>query len=199
MPSSCKFYLCLRWICGIIIAMILGRKGEYDSRAIANRFVDKAKAAGKLAAPKEIPRYAERKLDIMTLLKFVYFAHGWYLAYADKTIDLPSGGMLAAWPSHPTGLFCVSFPRDVYSAAYAKDLGLVWPYVVDLDHDKQATGIIDFVYKNYSPLSAVKLSEITHREGTPWQRNVDFYRHAYGQIANDTIKQYYKKYKDAED
>lgn len=196
MPSSCRFYLCLRWICGIIIAMILGRKGEYDSRAIANRFVDKARAAGKLAEPKEIPRYAERKLDIMTLLKFVYFAHGWYLAYADKPLICHPVECWQHGPVIPQVYFAFR-SQGMFIRGYAASRP-GRPYVVDLDHDKQATGIIDFVYKNYSPLSAVKLSEITHREGTPWQQTLIF-TGTRGRIANDTIKQYYKKYKDAED
>ena len=45
----------------------------YDSRAIANRFVRKAKEA-------------KKTLDIMSLVKFVYIAHGWYLAYADRAL-----------------------------------------------------------------------------------------------------------------
>ena len=168
----------------------------YDSRAIANRFVDKAREAGKLAAPKAIPRAAEKKLDIMTLLKFVYMAHGWYLAYADKPLICHPVECWQHGPVIPQVYFAFR-PQGMYIRGYAESRPSR-PYFVALDDDAQARGIIDFVYKNYSPLSALELSDLTHHERSPWHQTLIF-TGTRGRIANDTIKQYYKRYKDDED
>lgn len=154
--------------------------GEYDSRAIANRFVRKAKEA-------------KKQLDFMSLVKFTYIAHGWYLAYANRALICDP---VEAWQRGPV------IPKVYFAfrrlGVYIKEEALSAdgsPYQVDLRGDKKAVEVINFVYDNYSHLGPFKLSAITHRRGTPWEIVLyKLHRGPYAEIPNDIIKQYYQNY-----
>ena len=149
----------------------------YDSRAIANFFVEKALKA-------------KKPLDIMSLIKFVYIAHGWYLAYADRALIYHP---VEVWQHGPV-------VPQVYRAFRWQGVQIIryavspygYPYYVVLRQDKKAREMIDFVYKNYSDLDAFVLSDVTHRKGTPWDQMKD--KGFNTRIPNDVIKNYYKRY-----
>lgn len=149
----------------------------HDSRGIANIFVEKAKTTPGAAGP----------LTIMSLLKYVYLAHGWTLGYTDKPLICHT---VEAWKYGPV-------VPEVYRAFSKQGM-----YITQMERfsinpfhsDKPALSdmqqkIINAVYKEYSSKSAVHLSELTHRVGTPWHQ----FRHIhYGKIPNDAIHKYYK-------
>ena len=150
----------------------------YDSRAIANLFVDKAREKGK-------------PLTIMLLLKLVYFAHGWYLAYTDKALICHS---VVVWKYGPVipRLYFSFRSQGMYIEKHAVS-PRGQPYAVSLDGDDTAREVIDFVYEDYAPVGGAKLSAITHREGAPWTQ-VLIKRGIYARIPNDVIKRYYKNF-----
>ena len=154
----------------------------YDSRAIANFFVEKA-------------LQAEKPLDIMSLIKFVYIAHGWHLAYADKPLIYHPVEVWKRGPVIPQIYRIFRSQQGVVIKGYAiSPYG--YPYYVILRNDKQARETIDFVYTNYSHLNPWQLSDVTHRTGTPWDQMKD--KGFYTRIPNDVIKGYYEKYLDEE-
>ena len=151
----------------------------HDSRGIANIFVEKAKTTPGAAGP----------LTIMSLLKYVYLAHGWTLGYTDKPLICHT---VEAWKYGPVvpevyrafskqGMYITQMERFSINPFHSDK-----PALSDTDMQQK---IINAVYKEYSSKSAVHLSELTHRVGTPWHQ----FRHIhYGKIPNDAIHKYYK-------
>jgi len=147
-------------------------KQGHDSRAIANIFVEKAQNTPDAAHP----------LTVMSLLKYVYFAHGWTLGH---TGDPLIKHKVQAWKYGPV-------VREVYEAFSPQ--GIHIKEEVD-EYSKpelfqEEREIVDSVYEEYSKLSAFRLSAITHAEGTPWYRYRNTY---YGEIPNRVIQEYYKR------
>ena len=149
----------------------------HDSRAIANIFVEKAKTTPGAAGP----------LTIMSLLKYVYLAHGWTLGYTDKPLICHK---VEAWKYGPV-------VPEVYRAFSKQGMYItqterfsVNPFHSDMpDLSDMQQKIIHAVYAEYSSKSGVQLSELTHRVGTPWHQ----FRHVhYGEIPDKYIHQYYK-------
>ena len=153
------------------------RKG-HDSRAIANIFVDKAREARDI-------------MGIMSLVKYVYLAHGWTLGYTGRPLIRHQ---VEAWKHGPV-------VREVYrtfksqrisitakAAEYHPEFGRLPPYAAKLSEEEQ--DIVDKVYSRYSQFSAFQLSQLTHWPGTPWDQCKD--KH-YAPIPNSIIEEYYKK------
>ena len=148
----------------------------HDSRAIANIFVDKAQTTADAAHP----------LTIMSLLKYVYFAHGWMLGHTGNNLICHK---LQAWRYGPVvpevyhafshqGTYIVQKEEKYNKPSSLEDL-------LPMERD-----IVSSVYEEYSKLPTFRLSAITHSPGTPWYR----YRHTYyGEIPNDAIKEYYEE------
>ena len=154
----------------------LGQQG-HDSRAIANVFVEKS-------------QQAKRRLTIMPLIKYVYMAHGWTLGYTGKPLICHQ---VEAWKHGPV------IP-EVYRAfghqmvvsqkvrMYDPEFSPLPYYEATLDEAEAA--IVDKVYEKYSELGAFALSELTHREGTPWDKcNTGHFT----PIPNAVIEAYYKQ------
>lgn len=129
---------------------MFGKKKGNDSRAVANYFVEKSRAEGRI-------------LGVSQVIKLVFLAHGWYLGFKSEPLI---NHRIQAWRYGPV------IP-EVYNA-FRHQLGAVHypalvgdaPYKAEFnDYEKK---IMDHVYNAYSKISAVELSNLTHREGTPW-------------------------------
>ena len=145
-------------------------KFGYDSRAIANRFVD-------LALTDKDP------ITIMPLVKFVYFAHGWHLGFMGKPLIRDQ---VEAWKYGPV-------VRKVYNAFRTQ--GIVITRKVDCDDDSEidqgsSSEIIDIVHKTYSGLPPIALTRLTHGPGTPWRQVRGMH---YEPIPDNAIEEYYQK------
>jgi uncharacterized phage-associated protein len=134
---------------------------RYDSRAIANYFISKADGAGKALTP-------------MQVIKLVYFAHGWNLGiYGDPLID----DEVEAWDYGPV-------IRPVYDAFKkfgnqpVTELAKKWHILngdvtgqpIDAKFDAIETSLLDKIWEVYGHLKGFQLSEITHRDDSPWHK-----------------------------
>lgn len=149
---------------------------QLDSLAVANWFIDTAKANG-------------QPITAMKLQKLVYFAHGWHLALYEKALV---NEKVEAWRWGPVF-------RDIYDAA--KQFGSE-PIVSRLSSNDECplvqardnrTPLLQRIWAVYGKYSASQLSKMTHEENGPWditwkqdpgRRNMD--------IADELIKSTFK-------
>jgi len=133
------------------------------SSAVANEFLKMPGAMGRLTQ--------------MHLQKLVYIAHGWKLALTDAPL---ADDALEAWDYGPVfpdlyehtkfngknPLARLITPSDGNAFAFFNSDVDCEPYSANLsDVDRE---VIKRVWKKYGRLSAFKLSDLTHKSGTPW-------------------------------
>jgi len=155
---------------------------SFSAQAVANEFIN---TAGK------------GRLDPMKLQKLVYFAHGWHLAIEDAPLIRQH---FEAWQFGPV------IP-DLYRALRDYGAGNVTEYAtkfnsltsrhvsprIPSDAGEEARAAIDVirdVWSVYGPYSAIKLSNATHMDGTPWAKWYDPAKH-HVVIPNEDIKAYF--------
>ncbi len=138
----------------------------YDSKAVANYFLDLADRSGK-------------RLDPMQIQKLVYFAHAWNLAVTgEPLID----DTVEAWRYGPVipALYheFKSFGMHPITRK-ASNLKVVqrekWEYVFDepkineSDTSSTTREVLDMVWNAYGNLTGIQLSNLTHEPGSPWR------------------------------
>ena len=128
----------------------------YDPKAIANYFIDKARATGEGLTP-------------MKLQKLVYFAHGWYLGLKGRPLLAEP---VEAWQWGPVipslyhefkALGSWPITRRAGEDEFLGDVGPNLP-----SDDTEAREFLDEVWRNYGGYTAIQLSNATHLAGTPW-------------------------------
>jgi uncharacterized phage-associated protein len=131
----------------------------YDAREIANYLLD----------------YAETKkvsLSQISLLKLIYFCHGWYLFYKHRPLIRNE---FEAWENGPV----VRVVRDAFkqhgkykitSRAERFDLftGEVFKVVPDLTLDDQQ--FVEKIFETYQGFGPWELRDLTHQQGSPWDK-----------------------------
>jgi len=138
---------------------------SYESKAIANYFID-------LAARERKP------LTPMKLQKLIYFAHGWNLAIHGKPLI---DEQVEAWKFGPVVNTIYHEFKHFGSQpvkGHATDIRLneadilnshiITPEINSDDADTKA--LLDKVWEIYGQYSAVQLSNATHQPGTPWEQ-----------------------------
>lgn len=145
----------------------------YDAAAVANTFLELAKRDGK-------------RLSNMQLQKLVYIAHGWMLGITDKPLIK---NKVEAWQWGPV------IP-DLYHPLKKYGSGIVdepLPAKQTLETETAEMLISSAVWAGYGELSALQLSAITHKDGTPWSkiRLENPGRHAL--IPNEVIAEHYQQ------
>lgn len=152
----------------------------HDARAIANFLLDYADAEGK-------------NLTIMSLLKIIYFAHGWHLAkFGQPLIRNP----FEAWHNGPVVRAVYDCFRrygskviDGRATKFNPASEIYEPVTYKLDQD-QAT-LLRNVFGAYGQMSAFQLSEMTHEIGSAWDLVWNAPRDAVNlgmRIPNDSIR-----------
>lgn len=131
----------------------------YDARAVSNFFYDRAQRCG-------LP------LTIMTLLKVLYFAHGWYLAkYGKPLIAQP----FEAWKYGPVNRVVYDqyrkygnkpLDKRAVSLDPRKAMFVETSYLFDHETEK----LLDAVFEYYTRFHAFTLSDLTHEKGSPWDK-----------------------------
>ena len=154
--------------------------------AIANEFLKKPGALGQLTQ--------------MQLLKLAYIAHGWNLAVNGQPLITEQ---VRAWDYGPV-------VPDLYDHVKYYGTGPVTKVITTSDSeayrffgDKNASGtpyeanvsaaeadVIDRVWQRYGHYSGFKLSDLTHKPGTPWFQTY-FSEGRSAVISNDLIRQHY--------
>ncbi len=127
----------------------MSQNRPYDSRQIANRFI-------------ELAGRRRRSISIMHVLKLAYMAHGWTLATRDHALV---NDHVQAWRYGPV------IPSIYYSF---RPFGAFGIRPVELVHEeKMDSGIeslLGKVHAMYQHLSGRQLSALTHIAGGPWDR-----------------------------
>lgn len=159
----------------------------YPAKAVANEFLSLAKADGKTVSP-------------MKLLKLVFFAHGWYLAFKEQPLIQER---VEAWQYGPViPVLYHTFKRfgNDPITEEAKEwriqngkLACFTPRIEPSDDDPspaEAKVLIGKVWETYGQHSAAQLSNATHLPGAPWQK---IYRPGVKSliIPDDVIRDYY--------
>lgn len=142
----------------------------YDSRAIANIFVNIARDSGD-------------RLTIMSLLKYVYFAHGWTLGHTGEPLISHD---VFAWEHGPVvpEVYKEFRPQGIQISETA----IGYPASIVAKMDARTRNIVHGTYREYSSFTAFQLSEITHRKSAPWYKYRDNYQ---AKIPNSEIRDYY--------
>jgi uncharacterized phage-associated protein len=121
----------------------------HNAIAVANRLIDLAEEDG-------------NQLTNLQVIKLVYFCHAWMLGlYERPLIEQP----IEAWRFGPV-------IRDVYQS-FKNHRGepiQAKAGVPAANFDDKEEDLIRQVYRKYGYLSGIRLSELTHEEGTPWHK-----------------------------
>jgi len=140
------------------------------SLAVANKFLELARESG-------------YSLTNMQLQKLVFFAHGYHLAlegvplYAEETKAWQFGPVIPDLYKHLQKYGKSEVTESIPTAGEVSD--------------EEQVNVIDAVWDAYKGYDAWRLSDISHRKDSPWDKvwsNAPF-----GKIDNDTVKQYYRK------
>jgi len=169
---------------------------SFEAKAVANHLLDLAEVKGESLTP-------------MKLQKLAFFAHGWHLALAHKPLIV---GGVQAWKYGPVinslygefkGFGKQGITRKAVDLRTTSENGSLRleEYEPSLGDGKEsdadvkvAEAIIDRVFSLYGIYSGPQLSDMTHREGTPWHK----IRQAYPEdlpkrvtIPDEIIRQYF--------
>jgi len=145
----------------------------YDALAIANYFLDLAKADGK-------------RLDPMQVQKLVYFAHGWNLAIKNEPLVservqawrygpvIPS--VYHAFKKYGNGTIegnaaeCQLPQESWFTQGWSTEI----PFSIRDNGDEQKNQfterLLERVWRAYGGFSGIQLSNITHEPGSPWDK-----------------------------
>lgn len=155
----------------------------YDARAIANAILEAAQTFGQ-------PVY------VTSLLKILYFAHGWHLArFGEPLVGQP----FEAWQHGP--VVRVVFdqvkqfsgrPIEGRLTSFDASQGAYLEARVELP--TRSKELLDSVVRAYGPLHPFALSDLTHEPGSPWEKAwlaAEEGRVPGARIENGEIRQYF--------
>lgn len=158
-----------------------------DKQSLESKLVgDRAMAVTSLAVANkflELARESGYSLTNMQLQKLVFFAHGYHLAledtplYSEETKAWQFGPVIPNLYKH-----LQKYGRSEVSEPIPTD-GEV--------SDEEQINVIGAVWDAYKGYDAWRLSDISHREGSPWEKVWSSAQFA--EIDNDNVKQYYRK------
>ena len=141
-----------------------------------------------------LARKAETPITPMQVQKLSYFAHAWSLGLGHGPLFQDA---VESWQHGPV-------IRSVYHAL--KSYGgnrVAEPILSEAEgFTPLESAVIDAIYQQYGELEGIKLSQMTHAEGSPWQQT--YLRDKRSTIIhNHVIRDYYagliKRMKDQED
>lgn len=129
----------------------------HDAREIANFFLDQAESRGVA-------------ITIMSLLKLIYFAHGWHLArYRQPLVK----NRFEAWQHGPVvrsvyECFQRAGERPIQDRATLFDPLTATNVPAEYDLGEEERTFLSQIFDAYAHLHAFRLSGLTHEPGSPW-------------------------------
>ena len=151
----------------------------YSPFRIARYFIEKAAASSKPLTP-------------MQLIKLVYIAHGWNLALSKAKVPEPLiTECIQAWKYGPVIESLYHAFKHRGNSSIPKEDAEGFP---SEEIDPWTSGLLDKVWEKYGNLTGVRLSALTHQEGTPWH---DVWEKEGGKdckrklIKNEKIREFY--------
>ena len=129
----------------------------HDARGVANYFLDRAKQRG-------------IEVTVMTLLKVLYFAHGWHLAkYGRPLVAQP----FEAWQHGPVNRVVYDQlkrwgAKPVEQRLKVFDAGICGYVDAVASVDDETARFLGNIFDYYAPFHPFKLSDLTHERGSPW-------------------------------
>lgn len=162
-----------------------GIAAPYDARQVGNYVLKLAKTSG-------------RSLTQMSLLKVIFYSHGWYLAEKDQPLIIQP---IEAWEYGPV----IKVVRDAFKefgrhaiTRYAEKLDLTTGELTDVGCSLSPSdeSFVGSIYRLYASKSAFELSDMTHEPGSPWDKvwNTNSTVGRFGlRIRNEDIRDYFAK------
>lgn len=164
--------------------------GAADARAVANFVLDEADSAGIAIYP-------------TSLLKILYFGHGWHLArFSQPLVAQP----FEAWEHGPV----VRVVYDQIRADSGRPIRIrlqtfnpraMKTMVASAAFSIHTVGLIRAVIGAYGTFHPYKLSDLTHVEGSPWTKVWDAANMGFApgaKISDGTIREYFLRQNEAD-
>ncbi|WP_276716695.1 Panacea domain-containing protein [Pseudooceanicola nitratireducens] len=127
-------------------------------------------------------------LTPMQLMKLVYISYGWYLAMKGKRLF---SDRIEAWKYGPVIPNLYQVTKRFGSNVVPADLVANGPI-----SNEEMRSFYESIVENYGKFSGIALSNLTHRQGTPWQRV--FQPDVMGiEIPDELIREHYQQGLDA--
>ncbi|MBX3176805.1 MAG: SocA family protein [Candidatus Hydrogenedentes bacterium] len=137
----------------------------YDPLAVANYFLEIA------------DRESDQTVSNLKMQKLIYFAHGWHLAITGK--PLVRGGV-QAWRYGPVQPLVYEAFKHFGNERIAREaavpiqsssgkIAIDVPRLPDDAGAKFAKRLIERIWQVYGGYTALQLSNLCHRDGTPWK------------------------------
>lgn len=129
----------------------------WDARAVANHFLDLADAS-------------RQPITVLTLLKVLYFAHAWHLVrYGTPLVGQP----FEAWKHGPVNRVVYDQFRDLGKQTISSRCQVFDPEIpgyieAKAEFDAEIYKLLQDVFRYYSRFDPLKLSDLTHEKGSPW-------------------------------
>ena len=159
----------------------------YLSKAVANYFIDKAEEC-------------KVELTPLKLIKLVYIAHGWYLAFEEKPlikeyVEAWQYGPVIAELYHSLKHYGNKKIKGHVKEAVKQGGKFVIGTPLIPENDVNTKGFLDTIWGVYSDYSALQLSELTHSTGSPWELTIrDMPKYKRNVIIEDeVIQEHYEK------
>lgn len=160
-------------------------KVPVDARMVANFFLD-------IAEGKNVP------LTTLSLLKLLYYAHGWYLVAHNRPLVK---NRFEAWQYGPVikviyDQFKQFKNRPIESRAYFFDPVDQTKSIAHHDFSKELEGYLENIFEEYSRYHPFVLSNMTHVADGPWDTvwNNSTRKINLGMVMeNNIIKQHFRK------
>ncbi len=161
----------------------------YSAKAVANYFLTK---------------YRKHGITPLKIQKLVYLAHGWNFAYNDD--PLIEDEYAEAWQYGPVfpslyhefkhrGRLPIIEPATEINVEnlFSEDTNIKFEIPEIPNTDTKTRKFLDKIWEVYGNWSGSQLSELTHRDGTPWKETIQ--EHGAKTNANIDDKKIYKFYR----
>lgn len=144
----------------------------HSAVSVANAFLDLAQREGK-------------SLTNMQLQKLVYIAHGYFLARQNRPLFYNNIHAFEWGPVIP----------NLYKLLRQYGAGEVAEFIATDEQpivpESEEMDVIREVWDDYKEMSGLELSDLTHRQGSPWSET--WRQNQFGVIPDDLIADYYRQ------